>query len=34
LKRAMLGSAAERVVRLARCPVMVVPLPAASKQQR
>jgi nucleotide-binding universal stress UspA family protein len=34
LKRAMLGSAAERVVRLARCPVMVVPLPAASKQKR
>ncbi len=34
LKRAVIGNTAERVVRLARCPVMVVPLPATTKQQR
>lgn len=32
VKRAVIGNTAERVVRLARCPVMVVPLPAARKQ--
>jgi nucleotide-binding universal stress UspA family protein len=30
LPRLMLGSVAERVVRLAKCPVLTVPLPAAS----
>ncbi|HSH15568.1 MAG TPA: universal stress protein [Verrucomicrobiae bacterium] len=34
LKRAVIGNTAERVVRLARCPVMIVPLPPASKQKR
>lgn len=34
LKRAVIGNTAERVVRLARCPVLVVPLPSASKQKQ
>lgn len=34
LKRAVIGNTAERVVRLARCPVMIVPLPSATKKKQ
>jgi len=33
VRRLMLGSVAERVLRLARCPVLLVPLRAAALQQ-